>query len=368
MRPETWLVTGGAGFIGSNFVTSTLESRRCRIVNLDKLTYAGNPESLASVKDDPCHVFVQGDIVDRALVARLLSDYKVNAVLNFAAESHVDRSISSPADFVHTNIVGTFELLEASRAYVASLPPERATAFRFLHVSTDEVFGSLGPTGHFTEASGYRPNSPYAASKAAADHMVRAYFNTYDLFTLTTNCSNNFGPRQFPEKLIPLMILNALDGHPLPVYGNGLNVRDWLYVEDHCEALRLVLERGRPGETYAIGGRNEMNNISLVETICDLLQELGPMHARHPAPNYRDLIRFVADRPGHDQRYAIDPSKTERELGWSARHTMATGLRKTLLWFLDNRAWCDRITAGVYKRERLGLVEQPKAQQRSTET
>ncbi|MDP8999574.1 MAG: dTDP-glucose 4,6-dehydratase [Myxococcota bacterium] len=360
MHQETLLVTGGAGFIGSNFVTSTVLSRGCRVVNLDKLTYAGNPESLATITDDPSYVFAQGDICDRALVARLLDQFEVTALVNFAAESHVDRSISGPREFVQTNVVGTFELLEACRAYVAALPRERAAAFRFLHVSTDEVFGALGPSGHFTEDSVYRPNSPYAASKAAADHFVRAYFKTYGLPTLTTNCSNNYGPRQFPEKLIPLVILNALEGRPLPVYGNGLNVRDWLYVDDHCDALRIVLERGSPGQTYAIGGRNEMTNISLVETICDLLQELAPSRpSGNATPRYRDLIRHVPDRPGHDQRYAIDPSKTERDLGWSARHTMAAGLRKTLLWYLDNRAWCDRITAGVYRRERLGLLAQP---------
>jgi dTDP-glucose 4,6-dehydratase len=375
MRQETLLVTGGAGFIGSNFVTSTLESadaRASRIVNLDRLTYAGNLDSLASVKHDPRYVFVQGDIADRALVARLLDEFQVTAVVNFAAESHVDRSISGPREFVQTNVVGAFELLEASRAYVAELPSELAPAFRFLHVSTDEVFGALGEAGHFTEESAYRPNSPYAASKAAADHCVRAYFKTYGLPTLTTNCSNNYGPRQFPEKLIPLTILNALEGRPLPVYGKGLNVRDWLYVEDHCEALRLVLARGRPGETYAIGGRNEMTNISLVEAICDLLGELvearGGPSGRGVSSSYRDLIRYVPDRPGHDLRYAIDPSKVERELAWRPRHPMTAGLRKTLLWYLDNRAWCDRITAGVYRRERLGLLGQPKIEEHSSET
>jgi dTDP-glucose 4,6-dehydratase len=356
MHPEALLVTGGAGFIGSNFITHTLPLHGGRIVNLDKLTYAGNRESLASVADDPRHVFVQGDIADRETVAKLLEDFEIDAVLNFAAESHVDRSISGPRDFVQTNVVGTFELLEACRAHVARLSPGRARAFRFVHVSTDEVFGSLGPTGHFTEESAYRPNSPYAASKAAADHLVRAYFKTYGLPAITTNCSNNYGPRQFPEKLIPLMVLNAIEGRALPVYGSGLNVRDWLYVEDHCDALRSVLERGRPGETYAIGGRSEMTNIALVETICDLLQELVP---QAPALRYRDLIGFVADRPGHDERYAIDPSKTEREIGWRPRHTIAGGLRKTLLWYLANRGWCGRVTAGVYRRERLGLLDTP---------
>ncbi len=359
-------MTGGAGFIGSNFVTSTLESlgeQGTRIVNVDKLTYAGNLESLASVSSDPRHVFVHADIGDRALMERLLADFEVTAVVNFAAESHVDRSISGPRDFVQTNVVGAFELLDACRAYLASLPGERAAAFRFLHVSTDEVFGSLGPAGRFTEESAYRPNSPYAASKAAADHFVRAYFNTYGLPTLTTNCSNNYGPRQFPEKLIPLMILNALEGRPLPVYGDGLNVRDWLYVADHCEALRLVLARGRPGETYAIGGRSEVTNLSLVETVCDLLQELVPASRR-----YRDLVRFVPDRPGHDRRYAIDASKIERELGWRPRHALTEGLRDTVRWYLDNRSWCDRITAGVYRRERLGLLVHPTPGERALDT
>jgi dTDP-glucose 4,6-dehydratase len=369
MLEETLLVTGGAGFIGSNFVISTLQSRvGCRIVNLDKLTYAGNLKSLESILGEPRHVFVQGDIADRALVAKTLDEHRITAVVNFAAESHVDRSISGPGAFVHTNVVGTFELLEACRAHTARMTPEQAGAFRFVHVSTDEVFGSLGPTGHFTEESAYRPNSPYAASKAAADHLVRAYFKTYGLPTITTNCSNNYGPRQFPEKLIPLVILNALEGRPLPVYGTGQNVRDWLYVEDHCEALRLVLDRGRPGETYAIGGRQETTNISLVETICDLLQELATQPRERPTPKYRDLIRFVADRPGHDQRYAIDPTKAERDLGWRPRHTTATGLRKTLLWYLDNRPWCDGITQGVYRRERLGLLEHHSLQPTSTQT
>ncbi len=358
MHPGTLLVTGGAGFIGSNFVLSTLGAPGCRIVNLDKLTYAGNLDSLAQVAGNPRHVFVQGDIVDGALVAKLLREYDVGALLNFAAESHVDRSISGPGEFVRTNVSGTFELLEASRVYVAALAPERARDFRFVHVSTDEVFGTLGPSGYFTEASAYRPNSPYAATKAAADHLVRAYFKTYGLATITTNCSNNYGPRQFPEKLIPLMILNALEGRPLPVYGDGQNVRDWLYVEDHCEALRLAIERGVPGETYAIGGRSELTNLSLVQTICDLLDELAAPAATRPAgTRYRDLISFVRDRPGHDARYAIDPSKAERELGWSPRHTMSVGLRKTLRWYLENLVWCERITAGVYRRERLGLLE-----------
>jgi dTDP-glucose 4,6-dehydratase len=357
MQGRTLLVTGGAGFIGSNFVISTLGSQSCRIVNLDKLTYAGNPDSLAPVSHDPRHVFVEGDIVDRPAVSALLADFEVDAVVNFAAESHVDRSISGPRDFVQTNVVGTFELLEACRGHVARLPADRARAFRFLHVSTDEVFGALGDAGHFTEESAYRPNSPYAASKAAADHLVRAYFKTYGLPTITTNCSNNYGPRQFPEKLIPLVLLNALEGKPLPIYGTGLNVRDWLYVEDHCEAIRMALDGGRPGETYAIGGRNELTNVALVETLCDLLQELAPPSEVRAGARYRDLIAFVPDRPGHDLRYAIDASKAERELGWRARHGLVEGLRKTVAWYLENRTWCDRIARGAYQRERLGLLD-----------
>jgi dTDP-glucose 4,6-dehydratase len=312
---------------------------------------------LAPVSADPRHVFVQGDIVDRPVVAALLRDFEVDAVVNFAAESHVDRSISSPRDFVQTNVVGTFELLEACRAHTARLPAERAGAFRFLHVSTDEVYGALGEAGYFTEESAHRPNSPYAASKAAADHLVRAYFKTYGLPTITTNCSNNYGPRQFPEKLIPLVLLNALEGKPLPIYGKGLNVRDWLYVDDHCDAIRLALERGRPGETYAIGGRNELTNVALVETLCDVLQEIAPPSGPRAGTRYRDLISFVPDRPGHDLRYAIDASKAERELGWRARHGFVDGLRKTASWYLENRTWCERIAAGVYGRERLGLLD-----------
>ena len=365
MRGLTLLVTGGAGFIGSNFISSMLlTDPDCRIINLDKLTYAGDPEGIVSL-DGPRHVFVHGDIADRKLVALLLERHEVDAVINFAAETHVDRSIAGPDGFVRTNVVGTFELLEASRSYLAGAPESRAKAFRFLHVSTDEVFGSLEAAGHFTEASPYRPNSPYAASKAAADHLVRAYFQTYGLPTLVTNCSNNYGPRQFPEKLIPLMVLNALEGRPLPVYGDGLNVRDWLYVEDHCEAIRLILARGQAGEAYAVGGRSEMTNIALVGAICDLLQELAPRAVGGGRAEYRSLIEYVPDRPGHDRRYAIDPSKLENELGWSARHTMNEGLRKTLHWYLDNRAWCDRITASVYGRERLGLLGQLNVEGRS---
>jgi dTDP-glucose 4,6-dehydratase len=355
---NTLLVTGGAGFIGSNFVRLALARGARRILTLDKLTYAGNPENLHGL--DERHRLVQGDICDRTLVASLLEEHRPDALINFAAESHVDRSIDGPGAFVQTNVVGTFELLEATRAYLARLRAEgrgmEAEAFRFLHVSTDEVFGSLGPEEEaFHELTRYAPNSPYAASKAGADHLVRAYHETYRLPTLTTNCSNNYGPYQFPEKLIPLMILNALDGKPLPVYGDGLNVRDWLYVEDHCDAILRVLEAGKPGETYAIGGNNEQTNLAVVGGLCDLLDELAPASRRPGLGSYRELITFVADRPGHDRRYAIDAAKIRRELGWAPSHSFVDGLRATVRWYLDHRGWCERITSGVYRRERLGL-------------
>jgi dTDP-glucose 4,6-dehydratase len=345
------LVTGGAGFIGSNFVLAAVAAG-AKVINLDKLTYAGNLENLADIEGCSSHVFVLGDIGDRALVARLLREHEPAAIVNFAAESHVDRSIDGPDDFIQTNVVGTFHLLEAARAHCATLPSAEAERFRFVHVSTDEVFGSLGPEGFFTEESRYAPSSPYAASKSAADHLVRAYRHTYGLPTITTNCSNNYGPRQFPEKLIPLMILNALEGKPLPVYGDGLNVRDWLFVADHGEALRVVLERGAPGETYNIGGRNERTNLEVVGTLCDLLDELEPS----PLGSRRRLIRFVTDRPGHDRRYAIDASKIERDLGFAPAHTFEQGLRETVRWYLGHRGLCARITAGTYRRERLGLA------------
>jgi dTDP-glucose 4,6-dehydratase len=326
------LVTGGAGFIGSNFVLSTVAATGEAIVNLDKLTYAGNLRNLDSLRGDGRHVFVRGDICDRPLVRRLLAEHRPRAIVHFAAESHVDRSISGPAPFVETNVVGTFCLLEEARDYWK----EAGDGFRFLHVSTDEVYGSLGPEDPpFTEATPFAPNSPYAASKAAADHMVRAYHHTYGLPTLTTNCSNNYGPFQFPEKLIPLMLQQALAGRPLPVYGDGRNVRDWLYVLDHCEAVRTVLERGRPGETYNIGGNSEKANIDLVRTLCGRLDELQP----RKAGSYAELISFVKDRPGHDRRYAIDASKIRRELGWQPRETLESGLLKTLRWYLDNPSW-----------------------------
>jgi dTDP-glucose 4,6-dehydratase len=325
------LVTGGAGFIGSNFVLSTLAATGEPIVNLDKLTYAGNERNLAPIRSDARHTFVRGDICDRSLIAQLLKRHRPRAIVHFAAESHVDRSISGPAAFVETNVVGTFCLLEESRSYWEA--EGRKTDFRFLHVSTDEVYGSLGPDDPaFTEETPYAPNSPYAASKAASDHIVRAYHHTYGLPTLTTNCSNNYGPHQFPEKLIPLMIHQALAGKPLPVYGDGKNVRDWLYVGDHCDAIRLVLEKGRLGETYNIGGESEQKNIDLVRTLCGLLDKARP----RTKGNYADLISFVKDRPGHDRRYAMDIAKIRRELGWSPRESFESGLEKTVRWYLAN--------------------------------
>jgi dTDP-glucose 4,6-dehydratase len=327
------LVTGGAGFIGSNFVLSTLAATGEPVVNLDKLTYAGNLRSLAPLRGDARHVFVHGDICDRPLLRGLLEKHRPRAIVHFAAESHVDRSILGPVQFVQTNVVGTMCLLEEARSYYASLEPALASRFRFLHISTDEVFGTLGPAdAPFTEASPFAPNSPYSASKAAADHLVRAYFHTYGLPMLITNCSNNYGPHQFPEKLIPLMIRSALAGEPLPVYGDGRNVRDWLYVADHCEAIRLVLEKGRIGETYNIGGEAERANIELVHALCALLDEARP----RPAGRYAELIAFVKDRPGHDRRYAMDIAKIRGELGWQPRETFESGLAKTVHWYLEH--------------------------------
>lgn len=349
---STILVTGGAGFIGSCFVRMLLADGRHEIVNLDKLTYAGNLDSIASALDDPRHVFVHGDICDRPLVRELFNRHRPQWVVHFAAESHVDRSIDSPGEFVRTNVVGTFELLEAARAYHASLPASEAAAFRFLHVSTDEVFGSLGATGAFNESTPYRPNSPYSASKAGADHLVRAYFHTYRLPVLTTNCSNNYGPYQFPEKLIPLMILNAAEGKPLPVYGDGQNVRDWLYVEDHVRAIHRVLEAGRPGKVYTIGGKSERTNLDVVGQICDLVDRIRPGLSHAPC---RKLLTFVPDRPGHDRRYAMDATKIERELSWRPQESFESGLAKTVAWYLSETRWIERVASGVYARERLGL-------------
>lgn len=340
------LVTGGAGFIGSNFILDWLRGSAEPVLNLDMLTYAGNLENLASLKGDARHIFVQGDIGDRALVARLLHEHRPRAIVNFAAESHVDRSIHGPEDFIQTNVVGTFHLLEETRGYWGGLPETEKSDFRFLHVSTDEVYGSLGPNDPaFTETTPYAPNSPYSSSKAASDHLVRAYHHTYGLPTLTTNCSNNYGPYQFPEKLIPLMILNAMHGKPLPVYGDGMNVRDWLYVGDHCAAIREVLARGRLGETYNIGGWNEKPNIEIVKTVCALLDEFKP----DPAGPRERLIAYVKDRPGHDRRYAIDARKIERELAWRPVETFETGIRKTVQWYLDNMAWVEHIASGEYR-------------------
>ncbi len=341
------LVTGGAGFIGGNFVLNWLANPSADgIVNVDKLTYAGNRKTLAAVESDSRHVFSQTDICDRAELDRLFEQYKPRAVVHFAAESHVDRSIHGPGEFIQTNIVGTFTLLEATRAYWGGLDAEAKAAFRFLHVSTDEVFGSLNATDpQFSETTPYAPNSPYSASKAASDHLVRAYHHTYGLPVLTTNCSNNYGPYHFPEKLIPLIITNALSGKPLPVYGDGLNVRDWLYVGDHCAAIREVLARGRLGETYNVGGWNEKTNLDVVYTLCDLLDELKPK----ATGSYRDQITFVKDRPGHDRRYAIDARKLERELGWKPAETFETGLRKTVQWYLDNQVWVQDVVSGEYR-------------------
>ncbi len=358
---DTILVTGGAGFIGSNFVRYWLQGRagnsgiatanEARLINLDKLTYAGNLDSLGELLDDPRHIFVQGDIGDGPLVLRLLETYRPSAIVNFAAESHVDRSIDGPAEFVQTNVVGTFRLLEAARTYWVNLPSDEKERFRFVHISTDEVYGSLGPEGKFHEDTPYAPNSPYAASKAAADHFARAYWKTYGLPVMITHSSNNYGPYQFPEKLLPLMILNAVEGKPLPVYGDGQNVRDWLYVEDHCRAIELVLNLGRPGETYNIGGDCERTNLAVVETICTTVERLYPDLPHRPC---RSLITFVADRPGHDRRYALDASKMHH-LGWQPTVDFETGLEKTVRWYLENRTWAERVTSGKYRRERLGL-------------
>ncbi len=342
------LVTGGAGFIGSNFILDWIAARGEAVVNLDKLTYAGNLENLASLKDDPRHVFVRGDINDRVLVAKLLNQHRPRAIIHFAAESHVDRSIHGPGEFINTNINGTFSLLEEVRAYWQGLQGEEKAAFRFLHVSTDEVYGSLGPSDPpFTETTAYAPNSPYSASKAASDHLVRAYHHTYGLPTLTTNCSNNYGAYQFPEKLIPLIVLNALNGKPLPIYGDGMNVRDWLYVGDHCAAIRAVLTGGRLGETYNIGGWNEKTNLDVVNTVCAILDELKPAADGKP---HASLITYVKDRPGHDRRYAIDARKIERELGWKPTETFETGIRKTVAWYLDNMGWVENIVSCEYQK------------------
>jgi dTDP-glucose 4,6-dehydratase len=348
----TYLVTGGAGFIGSNLVHHLLATEpESQVVVLDRLTYAGNLDNLADVARDARFRFVHGDICDRDRVRALMLEARPQVVYNLAAESHVDRSIDAPGEFVRTNVVGTFEMLDAARALVGRESPAFRDRFRFVHVSTDEVFGSLGASDFFTEESRYAPNSPYAASKAGADHLARAYFHTYGLPVLTTNCSNNYGPYQFPEKLIPLLILNALESKPLPVYGDGQNIRDWLFVADHCEALRVAAAKGAPGETYNIGGRNERTTIQVAHAVCDALDRLSP----RTNGSYRELVKFVADRPGHDRRYAIDPSKAVRELGWAPATRFEEGIGRTVAWYLRHREWCERITKGVYQRERLGL-------------
>ena len=350
------LVTGGAGFIGSNFIQYLLQQSSTevkQVINLDLLTYAGNLDNLKQAEKDSRYLFVHGNIGDTPLLTHLLREHQISTIVHFAAESHVDRSIEGPEAFLNTNVVGTFRLLEAAKSYWKELPKNQAINFRFLHVSTDEVFGSLeAQDPAFSETTSYSPNSPYSASKAASDHFVRAYHHTYGLPTITTNCSNNYGPFQFPEKLIPLMILNALEQKPLPVYGDGLNVRDWLYVEDHCEAIYLVLQKGRLGETYNIGGLNEIKNIEIVKKLCAILDQLQPV-----AKSYESLITYVSDRPGHDRRYAMNCQKINKELGWAPKESFQTGLEKTVNWYLTHRDWCQAITSGKYRRERLGLLQ-----------
>jgi len=354
------IVTGGAGFIGCNFVRMALERTGDKVVVFDKLTYAGNLDSLSDVASHPRYAFVQGDIADREAIRALFRDHRPASVVNFAAESHVDRSIDDPGAFVRTNINGTFELLDASRSFLASEGDAARRSFRFLHVSTDEVYGSLGKTGAFTEETPYAPNSPYAASKAAADHLVRAFRETYGLPVLITNCSNNYGPYQFPEKLIPLMLLNALEGKRLPIYGDGGNVRDWLFVEDHCAGILTILEKGAPGGKYNLGGNNERTNLELVDLLCAELERLRPARENSKLrekgiASYADLKSFVPDRPGHDRRYAIDASKIRRDLGWTPRHDLASGLAATVGWYLGHLTWCESVQSGSYRRERLGL-------------
>lgn len=350
---RTLLVTGGAGFIGGEFVRQVLrEEPETRIVNLDKLTYAGNLDSLAEFSGDSRHHFIQGDICDPALIKQFLVEFQPDAIVHFAAESHVDRSIDGPRIFLETNVLGTFTLLQETRGFWSGLEPGAKSAFRFLHVSTDEVYGSLGDTGLFTETTPYDPHSPYSASKAASDHFVSAFHHTYGLPTLMTNCSNNYGPFQFPEKLIPLMILNALEGKSLPVYGDGLNVRDWLFVGDHCQAIRKVLESGRTGQTYNVGGNSERKNIEVVTTICRIVDELAPALPQGPREG---LITYVKDRPGHDRRYAIDATKIASELGWKPSVTFEEGIRQTVEWYLSNAEWINRVQSGDYRRERLGV-------------
>ncbi|MCZ6856331.1 MAG: dTDP-glucose 4,6-dehydratase [Gammaproteobacteria bacterium] len=348
------LVTGGAGFIGSCFVRQIIADEAAHVINFDKLTYAGNLDSLESVLENSLHTFIQGDIIDREHLERVFQEHQPDAVVHFAAESHVDRSIDNPDEFVLTNVLGTFNLLDAARRYWNALSRSGQKTFRFLHISTDEVYGSLGQEGRFTETTPYAPNSPYAASKASADHFARAYYHTYGLPVLVTNSSNNYGPYQFPDKLVPLMILNAVEGKQLPIYGNGLNVRDWLYVEDHCLALRRVLDCGEPGEVYNIGGDSELNNLQVVNKICSAIDKLCTVLLHRPCSS---LITFVKDRPGHDWRYAIDTTKIRATLGWSSSHDFESGIQQTIQWYLENTSWIERVTTGVYHGERLGLAE-----------
>ncbi len=347
---QTWLVTGGAGFIGGNFVLRQVLKNKLKIINLDKLTYAGNLDTLQQLDENDNYTFVQGDICDNQLVAQIIEKYQPDTIVNFAAESHVDRSIDAPDDFITTNILGTFNLLKQALSYYKSMSESKQAAFRFLHVSTDEVYGSLGDTGLFTETTPYSPNSPYSASKASSDHLVRAYHHTYGLPVVTTNCSNNYGPYQFPEKLIPLIITKALNFEPLPVYGDGKNIRDWLYVEDHCSAIEAVIADGQVGEVYNVGGNEEKQNIQVVEALCDILDELRPVAGKCR----RDLVTYVKDRPGHDQRYAIDSSKLQNNLGWNPIESFESGIRKTVEWYLNNKTWSDRVLDGSYAGQRLG--------------
>ena len=348
---KTIFVTGGAGFIGGNFILNLMKTGQAKVINYDKLTYAGNLDTLSSIKDDDNYVFIQGDICDRKKLSDLFESFGIDCIVHFAAESHVDRSIDAPGEFIQTNVVGSFELLEATRKFAATKSLNRKH-FRFLHVSTDEVYGSLGETGLFTENTAYAPNSPYAASKASSDHLVRSYHKTFGLPVLTTNCSNNYGPYQFPEKLLPLMIHNALAGKPLPIYGDGKQVRDWLYVEDHCNAIMRVLEKGEVGQVYNIGGNNEKTNEEVVHALCEILDEMVPDSSHRP---HKNLIQYVEDRPGHDRRYAIDASKIQNQLGWKPQESFETGLRKTVRWYLDNPNWTKRVMSGAYRGERLGL-------------
>lgn len=349
---KTYFVTGGAGFIGGNFILNLMKTGQAKVINYDKLTYAGNLDTLVSIENNPLYTFEQGDICDKSRLRKLFEEHEIDAVVHFAAESHVDRSIESPGDFIQTNVVGTYELLETVRWYWQGLGKSQQEKFRFLHISTDEVYGSLGETGLFTEETAYAPNSPYAASKASSDHLVRAYHKTFNLPVLTTNCSNNYGPYQFPEKLLPLMINKAFSGEPLPIYGDGKQIRDWLYVEDHCRAILEVLEKGTVGQVYNIGGHNEKTNLDVVETLCEILDEMVPDSPHRP---HKDLISFVEDRPGHDRRYAIDAGKIKKELGWVPQESFETGLRKTARWYLDNKNWTERVLSGAYRGERLGL-------------